>query len=79
MLIPRSRNSGSSSEGEDSEVESMGSSVLHNPQWGFMDGDWGEMMTAYLMIAVNEHASLLLCLAQVGMSIDFVESKVLPM
>ena len=44
-----------------------------------MDGGWEEMMMAYLMIAVNEHASLLLCLAQVGMSIDFVGSKVLPM
>ena len=33
-----SRNGGSSSEGEDSEVESMGSSVLHSPQWGFTGG-----------------------------------------
>ena len=30
-----SRNGGSSLEGEDSEVESMGSLVLRNPQWGF--------------------------------------------
>ena len=29
-----SRNGGSSSEGEDSEVESMGSLVLHSPQQG---------------------------------------------
>ena len=33
-----SRNRGSSLEGEDSEVESMGSSVLHSPQWGFTGG-----------------------------------------
>ena len=33
-----SRNGGSSSEGEDSEVESMGSSVLCSPQWKFTGG-----------------------------------------
>ena len=33
-----SRNGGSSSEGEDSEVELMGSSVLRSPQWGFTGG-----------------------------------------
>ena len=56
----------------------MDSSVLHNPQWGFMGGGWWGMMTAYLMVAVNEHASLLLCLVRVGMSVDFVRSRVLP-
>ena len=35
-----SRNRSSSLEGEDSEVESMGSSVLHSPQWGFTGGGW---------------------------------------
>ena len=73
-----SRNSGSSSEGEDSEVESMGSSVLRNPQQGFTGGGWWGMMTAYLMVGMNEHASLLLHLVQGGMSVDFVRSKVLP-
>ena len=33
-----SMNGGSSSEGEDSEVESMGSSVLRSPRWGFTGG-----------------------------------------
>ena len=33
-----SRNGGSFSEGEDSEVESMGSSVLRSPQWRFTGG-----------------------------------------
>ena len=33
-----SRSGGSSSEGEDSEVESMGSSVLYSPQRGFTGG-----------------------------------------
>ena len=33
-----SRNGGSSSEGEDSEMESMGSSVLRSPQQGFTGG-----------------------------------------
>ena len=41
-------------------------------------GQWG-MVVAYLMVAVDKHASLLLCLAQIGMSIDLVESEVLPM
>ena len=36
--MSRSRNSGSSSEGEDSKVESVDSSVLYSPQWGFMGG-----------------------------------------
>ena len=77
--MSRSSNGGSSSEGEDSEVESMGSSVLHNLQQGFMDGgQWG-IMAAYSMVAVGEHASLLLCLTQIGMSIDLAKSKVLPM
>ena len=62
MSTPRSRNGGSSLEGEDSKVESMGSSILCSPQWGFTGGDrWG-MMVAYLMIAIDKHASLLLCL-----------------
>ena len=56
----------------------MDSSVLCNSQWGFIGGgQWGVMM-AYLMVAVNEHPSLLLSLAWVGMSIDFVGLKVLP-
>ena len=33
-----SRNGSSSLEGEDSEVELIGSSVLHSPQWGFTGG-----------------------------------------
>ena len=33
-----SRNGGSFSEGEDSEVESTGSSVLRSPQWEFTGG-----------------------------------------
>ena len=36
--MSRSRNGGSSSEGEDSEVESMGSSVLRSPPRGFTGG-----------------------------------------
>ena len=78
MSMSGSRNGGSSSEGENSEVKSMGSAVLHNPQWGFMGGGWWGMIMACSMIAMNEHASLFLHLAQVGMSIDFVRSKVLP-
>ena len=46
MLTSRSKNRGSSSEGEDSEVESMGSSVLCSPQWGFTDGGWWGMVVA---------------------------------
>ena len=76
--MSRSRNGGSSLEGEDSEMELMGSSVLCNSQWGFMGGGWWGMMTAYLMVAMNEYASLLLCLAQIGMSVNFVGLKVLP-
>ena len=78
MLTSGSRNGGSSLEDEDSEVESMDSPVLCNLQWGFTGGGWWEMMTAYLIVAMNEHTSLLLHLAQVGMSIDFVRSRVLP-
>ena len=37
-----SRNGGSFSEDKDSEVESMGSSVLCSSQWVFMGGDDGE-------------------------------------
>ena len=48
-----SRNGGSSSEGEDSEVESMSSSVLHSPQWGFMDGGQCGMVMAYSMVAMD--------------------------
>ena len=36
------------------------------------------MITAYLMVAMDEYTSLLLCLTQVGMSMDLVGSKVLP-
>ena len=36
--MSRSRNGGSSSESKDSKVESMGSSVLHSSQQGFMGG-----------------------------------------
>ena len=39
MSTSRSKNGGSSSEGEDSKVELMGSFVLHSPQWGFTGGD----------------------------------------
>ena len=38
MLTSGSRNGDSSSEGEDLEVESRGSSVLHSPQWRFKGG-----------------------------------------
>ena len=79
MLTSRSRNSGSSLEDRDSEVGSMDSSVLCNPQWGFMGRGRWEMMSAYLMVAINEYASLLLCLVQIGMSVDLARSKVLPM
>ena len=37
-LMSGSRNGGSSSEGEDSEVESIGSSVLYSPQQEFTGG-----------------------------------------
>ena len=36
------------------------------------------MVVAYLMVAVDNHASLLLCLAWVRTSIDLVGSRVLP-
>ena len=49
-----SRNGGSSLEDEDSEMESMCSSVLHSPQQGFMDGGQWEMVTAHSMVAVGE-------------------------
>ena len=38
MLISRSRNGGSSLEGEDLEVVSIDSFVLCSFQWGFMGG-----------------------------------------
>ena len=78
MLISGSRKGGSSSEDEDSEVELMGSSVLHSPQWRFTDGGQWEMVAAYSMVAIDNHASLLLHFAWVGMSIDLVRSRVLP-
>ena len=40
MLMSGSRNGGSSLEGEDSEVESIGSSVLCSPQQRFTGGGW---------------------------------------
>ena len=36
------------------------------------------MVVAYSMVAIGNHASLLLCSTQVGMSVDLVGSKVLP-
>ena len=48
-----SRNGDSSSEGEDSEVELMGSSVLCSSQRGFTGGGWWGMVVAYLMVAVD--------------------------
>ena len=77
MSMSKSRNGGSSLEGEDSEVELMGSSVLHSPQQGFTGGGWWGMVVAYLMVAVDKHTSLLLHLAQVGMSVDLAGSRVL--
>ena len=51
--MSRSRNGGSSLEGEDSKVESMGSSILHSSKWRFMGGgQWGIVM-AYLMVAMG--------------------------
>ena len=38
MSMSGSRNGGSSLEGEDSEVKSIGSLVLHSPQQGFTGG-----------------------------------------
>ena len=38
MLTSGSRNGDSSSEGEDLEVESRGSSVLHSPHQGYTGG-----------------------------------------
>ena len=56
----------------------MDSSVLCSPQWGFTGGgQWG-MVVAYSMVAVDDHTSLLLCLAWVGISVDLAKSKVLP-
>ena len=78
MLTSGSRNRGSSSEVEDSEVESTGSSVFRSPQWGFTGGGQWEMVAAYSMVAVDRHASLLLHLTRVRTSIDLVGSKVLP-
>ena len=37
------------------------------------------MMAAHSIVAVDEHTRLLLCLVQVGMSIDLARSKVLSM
>ena len=78
MSTSGSRNRGSSLEGEDSEVELMGSSVLHSPQQGFTGEGWWRMVAAYSMVAIGKHASLLLHLAQVEMSVDLVGSRVLP-
>ena len=36
------------------------------------------MVVAYSMVAVDNHASLLLCLAWVRTSVDLVRSRVLP-
>ena len=36
------------------------------------------MVVAYSMVAIDKHASLLLCLAWVRTSIDLVGSRVLP-
>ena len=78
MSTSGSRKGGSSSEDEDSEVELMGSSVLCSLQWRFTGGgQWG-MVAAYSMVAVDNHASLLLHFAWVGMSVDLVRSRVLP-
>ena len=63
MLMSGSRNGGSSSEGEDSEVESMGSSVLRSSQWGFKGGGWWGMMAAYSMVAIGKNM-LVFCYAQ---------------
>ena len=78
MLMSRPRNGGFSSDGEDSEMESMDSSVVYSPQWGFTGGGHWEMVMAYLMVAVDKHASLLLRLTQVGLGVDLVRSRVLP-
>ena len=56
----------------------MSSSVLHSPQQGFTGGGWWEMVVAYSMVAVGKHASLLLCLARIGMSVDLIGSRVFP-
>ena len=77
-LTSGSRNRGSSSEVEDSEVESTGFSVLRSPQWGFTGGVRWEMVAAYSMVAVDRHASLLLHSTWVRTSINLVRSKVLP-
>ena len=55
MSISGSRNGGSSLEGEDSEVELMGSSVLRSPQWGFKGGGQWRMVAAYSMVAVDKN------------------------
>ena len=72
-----SRNRGSSSEVEDSEVESTGSLVLRSPQQEFTGGGRWEMVVAYSMVAVDKHASLLLHSAWVRTSIDLAGSRVL--
>ena len=56
----------------------MGSSVLCSPQQGFTGEGWWEMVVAYSMVAIDNHTSLLLCLAWVEMSVDLVGSRVLP-
>ena len=65
MSTSGSRNGGSSLEGEDSEVELMGSSVLHSPQQGFKGGGWWGMVVAYSMVAVGKNM-LVFCYAQPG-------------
>ena len=54
MAMSESRNGGSSLEGKDSEVESMGSSVLYSPQQGFMSGSQWEMVMAHLTVPMDE-------------------------
>ena len=76
-LTSGSRNRGSFSEVEDSEVESTGSSVLRSPQRGFTGGGRWEMVADYSMVAVDRHASLLLHSAWVRTSIDLAGSRVL--
>ena len=56
----------------------MGSSVVCSSQQGFMGGGRWEMVMAYLMVAVDKHASLLLRLTWIGLGIDLVGSRVLP-
>ena len=54
MSTSRSRNNGSSSEGEDLEVELMDLSVHRRPSEGFTGGGLWGMVMAYSMVAMNE-------------------------